>query len=351
MEISFAEASREERGEVLRIWKRVYGAEMFGEDRIDPLPFQRYYLGRVDGEAAVAALVADYPTWVRGELVRCAGVGAVGTLPEHRRGGVGQGMMRRLQEVCRGEGYGLTSLYAFREPFYRKVGYEGCGWRWQIKCPSEQLPLVDGGLRAREVGVEDWEVLDGCYRAFASRLSGCCARTEAHWRRRLGNRPPSLYVVGDPVEGYLWTNPYGFWNDMEIGEMAWTSRRGYESLLALARGLAINKSAVVWCEPPDSPFLARFADSGVEARRHRPTMFGVLDWERVARGAESRLVVDGVGYGSGPEVFGSAGALTQAYLGSPSVDELAGAESLSGPGLERLAAVWPGCPVVCMEFF
>lgn len=355
--IQLREAHPEEYTETLRIWQRVYGSQIFGEERLEPLAFQRFLIGHVEGVAAFAAIVCDYPTYLRGRVVSSAGIAAVATLPEFRGDGVGQQMMDRSMAWCREKGYVISSLYGFREPFYRKSGFESCGWRWRISCPRDQMASGKGDLAVHEVNANDFVRLDRCYQEFVSRFSGSCQRSEAHWSRRLGRSPAQIYAVGDPVEGYLWCNPHGFWNDLEIGEIAWSTPRGYQNLLRLMRNLAINKERVIWCEPPESPYLSAHLDGGVEVARHRPTMFAVLDPVKAigedADWSDFSFEFGGELIGTGPRIEFSATQLAQVIMGSPSLAELVRWGQVSGDddALAALQHILPPEAVCSMEFF
>lgn len=350
-----------EKGETLdclRVWQKVYSPEVFADDWGTPAEFQRFLIGRVDGQVAFAAVVCDYPTYVRGQVLDCAGIAAVGTLPEYRGSGTGQAMMDATMGLIREAGYQIATLYAFREPFYRKSGFEACGWRWQIKCPIHQLPKVEYALPVREVAPEEIRCVEECYAEFAQRFSGSCARLGPHWVRRLGKKPPQIYAVGDPVEGYLWCNPHGFWNDLEIGEIAWSTPRGYEALLGLMRTLGINKTNAVWSEPPESGFARRFMDGNVEMARHRPTMFAVVDAQTtLARmGADFNqfsLEFMGDTIGTGSKVELNRHQLAQAVMGSPSLAEMVRWGEVGGDerALDYLQTILNPMPVCCMEFF
>jgi predicted acetyltransferase len=351
-------AKKAEFCETLRIWKKVYGPDIFPDETIEPIEFQRFVIGTVNGVAAFAAIVCDYPTFWRGEVIRGAGVAGVATLPEFRGGGVGQQMMDRLVDLMTAEKYEVASLYGFREPFYRKSGFEACGWRWRVVCPAHQLPKVEGELEVREIDPDQIAEISGCYRNFAARFNGSCDRSAAHWKRRLGKKPPQIYAVGKPVEGYLWANPFGFWNDLEIGEIAWTTDRGYRSLLALIRTLAINKTNVAWSEPPESGFGRRYVDGAVEMAKNRPTMFAVLDPESLLNrlGVEfdqfSFEFMDRV-IGSGPRIEIDHLQLAQALMGSPSFDEMVTWGEIAGDAgaIEYLQKFIRPMSVCCMEFF
>lgn len=352
---------------LLHIWRNVYG-DGVTEEWAEPLPYQQFFVGSQMGVPSFACAVNEYPTCVRGIELKNAGVGVVATLPEARNTGLATYCMNQLHLICREQGFDIASLYGFRDTFYRKFGYESCGWRWQIRCPIDRLPNIKGELPVRQIMPDDIDQLDECYRNFIRGMSGSCFRNADHWADRMGKKPPSIYAVGEPVEGYLWANVGGFWNDMEIGEIAWSSKRGYDSLLSLIRGLAVNKSAVVWAEPPKSPFLARFMDAGITAHWHRHTMFRVLNLESVmTKLSESRptkpfqiKLVDPL-IPANQKVFGSGGelievpvqAFSQIVMGDPSVDTLVKEGQIVGDptAIDALASFFTEQQVCCMEFF
>ncbi|QYK53719.1 MAG: GNAT family N-acetyltransferase [Fimbriimonadaceae bacterium] len=352
---------------LLQIWRNVYG-DAVTDDWAEPRPFQKFFLGSQLGVPSFACIVNEFPTLVRGVELKCAGVGAVATLPEARNTGLASFCMNKLHLLCREQGFEIASLYGFRDTFYRKFGYESCGWRWQIKCPTDRLPNLKGELPVRQIMPDDIGELDECYRTFIRGMSGSCLRNSDHWDRRMGKKPPSIYAVGDPVEGYLWANTGGFWNDMEIGEIAWSSKRGYDSLLGLIRGLAVNKSGVIWNEPPKSPFLARFMDSGITAHWHRHTMFRVLNVESVMTKLSEirpnkpfRLKVIDELIPENEIIFGTTGelleipiaAFSQIVMGDPSVETLVKEGQITGDkvAIDALEGVLTEQQVCCMEFF
>ncbi len=340
----------------------------------------RDFVAYVDGRPASACRATGYRI-ARGEAdMPCGGIACVGTLAEFRQTGVGTALMSRALYAMREQGQVLAALYAFKESYYRRVGYEACGWRWQIRCPQAALPKTNLSLPVRRIEAADVHLLDQAYLPFIRGMSGSNVRTPFQWQVRMGRNAPMIYAVGDPIEAYAWLGVEGFWRDLTVGEMAWSTRRGYESILAVLRSLCSNQEALVWLEPPSSPFLARFQDHGVAAERNRISMFRVTDVPAALRalkpatsGSFAIAVDDDVmPENRGPwkvafepghvEVKPADSAdlvldvrhFVQALLGSPSLQELLAAGLVD---VSRRDAVEPACrllnpmPVVCMEFF
>ncbi len=279
------------------------------------------------------------------------------------------------------EGYALASLYAFRESYYRNFGYEVCGKRWQIQCPNARLPKLKVDLPVYQIAPENIVDLEPIYRAFADSRSGMNIRTPDQFRNRLGKKPPMIYALGDPMEAYAWSGMEGmFWDDLRIGEFVWSTARGYESMLAFLTGLAINRSALIWYEPSDSPFIARHLDQGIKVSLERNIMFRTLNVEaclRTLRTSEPTtfcLRVDDVEMennripwkvsstakeslverGDRVDMDMDIGSFTQCFLGDPSFATLAdaGAIRLSGADARRAGELaFPARPVNCYDFF
>ncbi len=236
------------------------------------------YVALVGGHAVGSSVVMNYQ-FTRGEATLPAGgVAAVGVRPEYRHQHHGSRMMVELLYRMREQGMVVAALYAFRELFYRKFGYEVAGKRFSIKCPSHRMPNLAQDLDPRRIMAHELTELDACYTAFARQHSGANLRTPAHWRVRMGKRAPMIYAFGDPIEGYCWTSMEGgFWEDLHFGEVIWSTPRGYRNCLAFMRGLCINRSAATWLEPSPSPFFYQYLDHDVSMEEDRTSMYRVLD--------------------------------------------------------------------------
>lgn len=350
-----------------KVWADVYGPGWDERNHPHPHPF---YLGTVDEEPAFAVSIEEYNVHVRGQFFKAAAVGGVATLGHFRNTGVGTQCLHLLDKVCAEREFDLGLLYGFREPFYRNVGYEHSGWRWKIRAESHRLPKLKQTLPARQIPSETAHaVLQNCHTEFIKTFNGTAIRTPLLWKRRLGKVPPVIYALGDPVEAYFWCNIQGFWDELEIGEFAWSTPRGYESALALIRSLVINKLAATWCEPPFSPFLNIHTDQGITAEKNRPTMFRLIRPENILERFQDRFKspitlnvthLDGTSGQTtirisegGPQATLSIHRLTQGILGSPSFADLNQFGQIQGDpaAIQTLIDTFPPEPVTCMEFF
>lgn len=341
------------------------------------------YVAELDGQIVGAFVSLPMTVSRRAASLKCGGVAAVGVAPDCRRGGVGSAMMSWYVQHARQTGTPLAALYAFRETYYRRFGYEVVGKRTRIVVPSDRLPKVAADLPIRRLGWEDWEQLAPCYHAFARERSGLNLRlVPEQWKRILAeNKALTIYAFGDPIEAYIAvSHNVAFWVEQGLSEFVWSTPRGYANGLAFLRQLGINKTHVAWFEPSDSPFYAQYLDQGVEAKIERAVMFRVND----VPGALAQLLPEGSGEFSfaidDPVVPENAGvwrvqwsegsvrvqpgthagfrlsiqAFTQAFMGEPSLADLVrfGVVEVTDPSaVSEANRLLSPTPTVCMDFF
>lgn len=244
--------------------------------------FVAYLDGKPVGGYGVSAMTAT-----RGQAeFQCGGVLAVAVMPHIRNSGVGSEMMRQSIRDYYDLGYELMHLYPFRESWYRRFGYEVCGTRYKITVESAKFPRVKGELPVEQYGVEGLDKIQECYRTFAHRRSGLNLRHNGQWERMMpqeSNR--TIYTAGDPVEAYaIVQHKTEFWINQDIIEVVWTTKRGYESILAVLRAIGKNKTSVTWFEPSDSPYRTYFWDNGSTLAVTNSLMYRVVNVKKALEG-------------------------------------------------------------------
>ena len=266
--------------ELFTVWSPTYRDNAHVE--IDPTKprHDEGFSAKIDGRMVGA--FASLPMVVtRGEAaLKCAGIAGVAVMPHERQHGVGKAMMEHGIRHYREAGYELASLYPFSEKFYRKFGYETAGYKFGIKVDMGRFPRFALTLPSAKLTPADRDQIKPCYEAFAKKRSGMNLRPENQWDRIIQlDSNKAIYTVGDPIEAYaIVTHDWNFWVEQKIDEIAWTSMRGYESLLSVLSGIGINKSHLSWTEPSDSPFRHNYWDRGAElVAGIRHLMFRVLD--------------------------------------------------------------------------
>ena len=360
------EATEAEYPDLVHVWAHVYGNGHEDEPLTPPEATQKFFLGRVDGKPAFAAKIHDFPTLLRNKVLTCAGMGAVGTLGEYRGQRVGQQGMEAMLREAFDRGYALSSLYAVREWFYRKAGYSTCGWRWNISVPVHLMPNLKGELPIRQIKASELDQLQNCFDDFIKDKAGSVIRNRTLWQGRMGMVAPVIYAVGDPVEGYFWCNPEGFYNTLDLGEFIWSTQRGYRSLLAHAKAMAINKAEVSWQEPEGSPFINFYYEKDMKLELKRNTMYRIVNAKKVLDSLDLldcglRFEVtdpilnenNGI-FGNGDEVIKcDVSDLTLAVMGQPTIKSLVDAGRLIGSdnAVASLESLLPPQVVYCTESF
>ncbi len=266
--------------ELFTVWSPTYRDNAHVE--IDPAKprHDEGFSAKIDGR--MVGVFASLPMLVtRGEAaLKCAGIAGVAVMPHERQHGVGKAMMEHGIRHYREAGYELASLYPFSEKFYRKFGYETAGYKFGIKVDMGRFPRFELTLSSAKLTPADRDQIKPCYEAFAKKRSGMNLRPENQWDRIIQlDSNKAIYTVGDPIEAYaIVTHDWNFWVEQKIDEIAWTTMRGYESLLSVLSGIGINKSHLSWTEPSDSPFRHKYWDRGADLEAGiRHLMFRVLD--------------------------------------------------------------------------
>ncbi len=308
--------------------------------------------------------------------LKCAGIAGVAVAPMYRHLGVGSAMMSWAVQHLHQEGYQVASLYGFRESFYRKFGYEVCGKRLEIEVPSHRLPRIKPELPVRMLGWQDYPLLQACHEGFARKFTAMNIRNEMHWKRVL-NEKKTVYAVGDPIEAYaILDHSWEFWTPQMVNEIAYTSVRGFKSLIAMLSQICINKSSLKWYDSLDTPYLQIFTDQGVIAKDDRRIMYRLLD----VSGAMQALVPTSAGAFSmevkddlipenagcwrveddgdqvrcdrvdSADLYGDIQAWTVAYFGDPGVQRGVIEEREAG-ALAAAAKVLTPSVAYCQEFF
>ncbi|MBV6459210.1 MAG: hypothetical protein HONBIEJF_02354 [Fimbriimonadaceae bacterium] len=338
------------------------------------------FVAECDGEVVGGYRQLEATFSWNGQGLWGAGIAGVAVSPAARRQGVGAALMEDSVRQMKDEGRVLAALYPFRSSFYQRFGYENCGCKLKITCPQHRMPRGDESFDSRRLTIADVEELDACHKRHAARYNGIWLRTHIQWAEELAS-PRRIFGIGKPVKGYLFFDKdAGFWVPGNLGELVWDSAEAYEGLLGLMRSVAINKSALSWNEPSDSPFVASYLEQGVAVEVERPVMYRLLD---VVAGL-SRLRTDRqlsfcfqvhdhnlpensgewrvesgpdrceVTRGGSPDFRLDIRRLTQAFMGEPALDQLLGqgaVEVLNPPGARSAVEALPHRPVYCIDQF
>jgi predicted acetyltransferase len=331
---------------------------------------QQHFVIEVDGSIEGIATALKMSCSKGEHILNLAGVASVGVVPHQRRSGVGSQLMRGILPLMRNDGYAIASLYAFRETYYRRFGYEVAGSRILIKCPTHRLPNVTTTLETRLISVNEIHQLEPVLQNMGKRYAGYNVRRtpDQWWRTYGGDTPMAIFAAGDPVESYAIIRLRDdFWGEVDVREIGWKSEEGYKALLTIFKQVSMNHNGIEWTEPSDSPFLYNFQDQGIEQKIYRSIMYRVLDVQKCLECLPSSQGVMGV---EDPEIPENSGnwdlstkirtekpaeitlnirQFTQAFLGQPSLASIAA--YLGHEVSPELLKSFPAQPTYCTDYF
>jgi predicted N-acetyltransferase YhbS len=165
-------------------------------------------VARIDGRIAGHASGYRFTMSLGGRDVPVRGIAAVAVVPEFRRRGVAEALMVALHRQMRRRGEPLSMLYAFRNSFYRKMGYGTVEWVDDLRVSAEQLPASPLRRHVRALDREkDATVLPALYERWRQDRVGPFVRHPGWWERRVWERTSDGAVYVDPKtkrpRGYL----------------------------------------------------------------------------------------------------------------------------------------------------
>ncbi|MCL1963617.1 MAG: GNAT family N-acetyltransferase [Firmicutes bacterium] len=136
-----------------------------------------------NGRVLAGMEVIPFTMWFDGQRVPMYGVGGVASAPESRRQGNIRGIFRKAFEDIYEKGAVFSHLYPFSHDYYRKFGYEQCGWAKAYTLPIAPGRKLPNGGSAHEFlqGDSAREALVAVYEAFASRHTMMISRTQKRW--------------------------------------------------------------------------------------------------------------------------------------------------------------------------
>lgn len=163
---------------------------------IDPKDFQPFIEQKMkpetirgivgdDGELKAGLINWPFQVYAGGAKLAMGGVAGVVSWPEHRRGGnVGELLIRLLHEE-KEKGVPLSSLYPFKQAFYRQYGWEvASAWLGHEIASAQLAPYrkAEGLVRRFAPGTADWRQLTAIYTAkYSGRFGYVVRETETAW--------------------------------------------------------------------------------------------------------------------------------------------------------------------------
>ncbi|HZO90809.1 MAG TPA: GNAT family N-acetyltransferase [Chthonomonadaceae bacterium] len=308
-------------------------------------------------------LVTDYRIHLGPEvIVPMGGIGGVACLPASRGKGYAGAGLRASLEGMREAGQVVSVLFPFSWEYYRRFGWEWVGVNRHYAIPSRVLRPDPETENVRAATPADRSAIVGAYTEFAGRYRGMLARRGRTWAEMLDDKEKEytytyLYEKEGKVEGYL-TYRGGKEEGTRLGEFLSLRPRAQRALLGLLRRHDMQINKFTWHAPEDDTLWQQYYHWDFETKIQPVTMGRVVDvvgalqsWrpDRKAGGVVMLAVQDEhapwnartwkVEFAGGevavrpaeaaPQVALDIQALSQAYFGTPTLDQLRAADRLA----------------------
>lgn len=286
----------------------------------------------------------------------CGAIFGVASDPAMRGRGFAGALLTRCLRIMHERGQFLSSLWPFDFRYYRGYGWEWTGETRHYAVPLELIPSTPEADRVEGVYEDAIPCLNSIYERMAARYHGMLVRSPKRWEDltgMAGGRRRAVYVYrrDNDEEGYMILR-YGEKEDeLHADELIALTRRAYAGLLGVARRHAMTAKKLLYSAPMDDPLRAILNHWDVETRIEPSGMGRVVDAKAAleairppedARGEAVVSIADGrapwnegtwriVAEGGRveaartnrvPGVALDIQALTQAYWGTPSLEEL-----------------------------
>ena len=148
-------------------------------------------------DSRIACVVQRFPRemYVRGKLVRMAGIGNVGTHPDFRGEGLASGLMRHVLQMSLQQEFELAMLFTRIPDFFAEFGFRPVERNEFYVEPVPEAPHGEIGLFSREADLSDVMAL---YETFTPPRTGTIRRSEAYWNGQIDfarDEPELFYVL------------------------------------------------------------------------------------------------------------------------------------------------------------
>jgi predicted acetyltransferase len=206
---------------------------------------EEFLIHFLDDKATAVGRLIPFEQNIRGIMKKMGGIGMVASIPEFRRQGFVRDLMIHALEEMRKDGYGVSTLYPFKDTFYSALGYVKMPPFYIFEASPDQLRRFknpDEYTVTRESGEEainNWRTIQ---EHVIKRTHGAVLRSDKRWTELTNNMKSKIVIArnsnGIPegviiysIKGYGEGHSWAETGEISISEFYWKSLDSRDALL------------------------------------------------------------------------------------------------------------------------
>jgi predicted acetyltransferase len=215
----------------------------------------------VEDSEEIVACVKIMPLKIsfKGKIVDVGGISAVAVLPEYRRRGIADMMLKDALRRMFNAKYPFSLLYPFQHRFYRKYGWEFIGQIVFYELEPSNIPMFEERFNVRKMKISDREGIKKVYSEKIKTVNFALLRNDAFWTRAIFPNFQNAYVYDDgEIHGYIaleMKKDQKNQAEIEIKELVALTPKAYRGLWGFLSSLAEQVSKIKYLAPPDEPLF------------------------------------------------------------------------------------------------
>jgi predicted acetyltransferase len=182
------------------LWANVFpDGRAFFQRRLDydsSYVFETTWAAHVDGVLAAAIQIFPYQTAVGDRCLTIGGIGNVATLPQYRRMGLAQAILRAQLRWMKASDYDASLLFTGIHSFYEQLGWERMTvQKWHLRPAAVASAEGTSTTMVRRFTEQDLPALMQIYDAWSGHRPQARIRSQAYWRDSLRWLPDETWVA------------------------------------------------------------------------------------------------------------------------------------------------------------